>query len=219
MKGFKKKHTSVGPIRDKNGDLQTEDKQTANTFNKNLVDQLLPGQKPNIDWTTIHPQWNKIRPDQNLEPFHPTFFDPGNTHIPESEETLAGIYITPIEVAEKIKSANKNVAASPDELPMKFYVETHIECPTSFLYNFITQTGRVTKVKMLYKKKDKDDPQNYRPLSMSNHLGKIWERIMNSHLKTHLEKHGLLSARQHGFRDGMGTTSNLLQLNCFHKYY
>ena len=35
---------------------------------------------------------------------------------------------------------------------------------------------------------------------------------MNQHLKTHLEKHGLLSARQHGFRNGMGTTTNLLQL-------
>ena len=65
---------------------------------------------------------------------------------------------------------------------------------------------------MLHKKKAKDDPQNYRPLSMSNHLGKIWERIMNFHLKTHLEKHGLLSARQHGFRNGMGTTTNLLQI-------
>ena len=35
---------------------------------------------------------------------------------------------------------------------------------------------------------------------------------MNFHLKTHLEKHGLLSARQHGFRNGMGTTTNLLQM-------
>ena len=179
MKGFQKKHTAVGPIRNKTGDLQTDKEQMANTFNENLGDQLLPGQKTNIDWTTTHPLWNKVRPDQDEDPFHPTFFDPKNTYNPEPEETLSGIYITPMEVAEKIKSANKKTAAGPDELPMEFYVEMkHIlSTPLAFLYNLITQTGRVpeafktTKVKMLYKKKAKDDPQNYRPLSMSNHLG------------------------------------------------
>ena len=65
---------------------------------------------------------------------------------------------------------------------------------------------------MIYKKKAKDDPQNYRPLSISNHMGKVWEKIMNLQLKNHLEKFGLLSSRQHGFRNGMGTTTNLLQL-------
>ena len=69
----------------------------ANTFNKNL----LPGQKPNIDWTTIHPLWNKVRPDQDEDPFHPTFFNPKNTYNPEPEETLSGIYNTPMEVAKK----------------------------------------------------------------------------------------------------------------------
>ena len=189
----------------------------ANTFNENLGDQLLPGQKPNIQWTITHPLWKKIRLDQDEEPFHPAFFDPKNTYTPELEETLSVVYITSLEVAEKIKSANRKAAPGLDELPMEFYVEMkHIL--SAPLYNLITQTGRVpevfktTKVKMLHKKKAKDDPQNYRPLSMSNHLGKIWERIMNFHLKTHLEKDGLLSARLHGFRNGMGTTTNLLQM-------
>ena len=123
MKGFQKNHTSVGPIRNKNGNLQTEEEQMANTFNENLRDQLLPGQKPNVDWTTTHPLWNKIRPEQNQEPFHPIFFDLENAYKPEPEETLTGIYITPLEVAEKIKSANKKAAAKPDELPMEFYSE------------------------------------------------------------------------------------------------
>ena len=220
MKSFQKTNTTEGPIRNKDGELQTEDEHIANTFNINLGDQLLPGQKPNVDWTTRHPLWNKIRPDIDEEPFHPAFFDPGNTYVPEPEETLSRLYITPQEVAEKIKAANRKAAAGPDELPMEFYAQMKhiISAPLAFLYNLITQTGRVpeafktTKVKMLYKKKARDDPQNYRPLSMSNHLGKIWERIMNFHLKTHLEKHGLLSSRQHGFRNGMGTTTNLLQM-------
>ena len=126
-----------------------------------MGDQLLPGQKPNVDWTTTHPLWNKIRPDKEEEPFHPAFFDPGNTYVPVPEETLSVVYITPLEVAEKIKAANRKAAAGPDELPMEFYAQMKhiISAPLAFLYNLITQTGRVpeafktTKVKMLYKKK------------------------------------------------------------------
>ena len=47
---------------------------------------------------------------------------------------------------------------------------------------------------------------------MSNHIGKIWERLVNSALKAHLEEKGLLDPNQHGFRNGMGTQTNLLQM-------
>jgi hypothetical protein len=53
---------------------------------------------------------------------------------------------------------------------------------------------------------------NYRPLSMSNHLGKIWERLVNEKLISHLESNKLLSNNQHGFRPFRGTTTNLLHL-------
>ena len=224
MKSIQKKNTPEGPIRDKEGNLKTDDEDIANTFNTNLGDQLLPGRKPNVNWNEVNPKWSngwtKHRPDAEKDPFHPTFFDPLGLKEVEPEETLTGKYINAADVYEQIKAANRGAAPGPDELPMEFYAQTKeiISLPLALLYNLIGQTGRVpekfkvTKVKMLYKKKAKDDPQNYRPLSMSNHLGKIWEKIMNQHLKTHLEKHGLLSARQHGFRNGMGTTTNLLQL-------
>ena len=41
MKSFQKKNTTEGPIRDKEGNLKTDDEDIANTFNINLVDQLL----------------------------------------------------------------------------------------------------------------------------------------------------------------------------------
>ena len=53
---------------------------------------------------------------------------------------------------------------------------------------------------------------NYRPLSMSNHVGKIWERIINCELMGHLERNKLLSEGQHGFRPFRGTTTNLTLL-------
>ena len=224
MKSFQKKPSTEGPIRDKKGDLKTSDEDIADTFNTNLGDQLQPGEKPDVDWSKANPKWTKARgvykPEIEEDPFHPMYFDPQGKYVPIDEETLTGKYITAADVYEQIKAANRGAAPGPDELPMEFYAQTKeiISLPLALLYNLIGQTGRVpeafkiTKVKMLYKKKAKDDPQNYRPLSMSNHLGKIWEKIMNLQLKNHLEKYGLLSSRQHGFRNGMGTTTNLLQL-------
>ena len=224
MKSFQKKQSTEGPIKDKKGDLKTSDEDIADTFNTNLGDQLQHGEKPDVDWSKTNLKWMNARgiykPEIEDDPFHPKHFDPQGTYKPEDEETLNGKYITAADVYEQIKAANRGAAPGPDELPMEFYAQTKeiISLPLALLYNLIGQTGRVpeafkiTKVKMLYKKKAKDDPQNYRPLSMSNHSGKIWEKIMNLQLKTHLEKFGLLSSRQHGFRNGMGTTTNLLQL-------
>ena len=211
MKSFQKKHTTEGPIRDKRGDLKTNDEDIANAFNTNLGDQLQPGEKPNVDWSKTNPKWTngwtKYRPDIEDDPFHPAFFDPQGIYESKVEEALTGKYITAADVYENIKAANRGAAPGPDELPMEFYAQTKeiISLPLALLYNLIGQTGRVpeafkiTKVKMLYKKKAKDDPQNYRPLSMPNHMGKLWEKIMNLQLKNHLEKFRLLSSRQHGF--------------------
>jgi hypothetical protein len=137
MKSFQRKQTSEGPIRDKNGDLKTEDDEVANAFNDNLGDQLTPGEKPNVDWETTHPDGPK--------------------------ETLTGGYITQGDVIRQIKAANRSAAPGPDELPMEFYAQTwDIICePLTQLYNLINQTGRVprafktTKVKMFVRKKPK----------------------------------------------------------------
>ena len=48
---------------------------------------------------------------------------------------------------------------------------------------------------------------------MSSHMGKIWERVINSHLVDHLETTRRLSDRQYGFRRTRGTTENLIWLH------
>ena len=90
--------------------------------------------------------------------------------------------------------------------------------PLVALFNAINQTGdvpqhfKVARVKMLYKKGEKTEMLNYRPLAMSNHLAKLWERVVNNELIDHLEKNGLLSQFQYGFRPGRGTAENLIEL-------
>ena len=44
------------------------------------------------------------------------------------------------------------------------------------------------------------DPANYRPISLLNFLGKVFAKILNNKLITHLDNHGIIKESQHGFR-------------------
>lgn len=43
-------------------------------------------------------------------------------------------------------------------------------------------------------------PENYRPISLLEVLGKVFEKLVNHRLRIHLEQHNLLSDKQFGFR-------------------
>ncbi|CAM5162260.1 unnamed protein product [Natator depressus] len=51
----------------------------------------------------------------------------------------------------------------------------------------------------IYKKGNKDNPGNYRPVSLSSVLGKIMEQIIKQSICKHLEDSKVISNNQHGF--------------------
>ena len=54
--------------------------------------------------------------------------------------------------------------------------------------------------------KDTTLPQNYRPIALLDNIGKIFEKIINSRLRHHLEENNLYNTQQYGFRQGKSTT-------------
>ena len=62
----------------------------------------------------------------------------------------------------------------------------------------------------IFKSDDKSEPANYRPVSLTNHITKIFERVLRKHLVQHLESQDLMNKSQHGFRDGLSTVTELL---------
>ena len=195
IKKVKSKTSNIGPIINVNGDRCSSDKDMSASFTDLFSEQL----KPTYSWKTI--DWDKFHPDSP----------------PEMINTM---YITEDMVRHHIGQARRGAAAGPDDIPMEvFFVAKEILIePLTALYNIVTQSGEVPKcfrtarVKMLYKKGEKSVMSNYRPLSMSNHIGKIWERIINERLMTHFESNKIFSEGQHGFRPGRGTTTNLTLL-------
>lgn len=58
-------------------------------------------------------------------------------------------------------------------------------------------------------KKSPYNPTNYRPITLLEVPGKMFERTINYRLKHHLVANNLLPPSQHGFREGRGTTTAL----------
>ena len=67
-----------------------------------------------------------------------------------------------------------------------------------------------TNVVPLYKRGDKSDAKNYRPVSLTSMVSKVMERIVRQHLYDHLSTNGLVSDAQHGFHPGRSCESQLL---------
>ena len=64
---------------------------------------------------------------------------------------------------------------------------------------------KIAKVSPVYKKCDREQPGNYRPISVLPVLSKIFEKLVNNRLIEYLEKHNILHKHQYGFREGHST--------------
>uniref|UniRef100_A0A3P9LEU6 Reverse transcriptase domain-containing protein n=1 Tax=Oryzias latipes TaxID=8090 RepID=A0A3P9LEU6_ORYLA len=60
--------------------------------------------------------------------------------------------------------------------------------------------------------KDPSSPENYRPIALTSHVGKVMERMINERLQYYLESKNLLSPYQNGFRKGRGTMDPVICL-------
>ena len=91
--------------------------------------------------------------------------------------------------------------------------------PLSTLFSLCLRSGvqpaawKTANVVPVYKKASRSLPANYRPVSLLSICSKVMEGIINHQLVNYLERHHLLSARQFGFRRGLGTADLLTVLN------
>ena len=67
-------------------------------------------------------------------------------------------------------------------------------------------------IKPLYKKRDKSDVSNYRPISLLPTFAKIFEKAMFSRLSQHLQTNYILAPEEYTFRKGKSTEDAAFRL-------
>ena len=134
---------------------------------------------------------------------------------------IGSLVITVKGVEKMLLNLNANKAAGPDELHGKLLKNTAKE--SALLLHAIFQcsidSGEIPEawkkaiISPVYKKSDRSDPANYRPVSLTCISCKILEHIINRHILDHLDKHNILADAQHGFRKRRSCETQLL-LTC-----
>ncbi|HKJ81868.1 MAG TPA: reverse transcriptase family protein [Ignavibacteriaceae bacterium] len=159
--------------------------------------------------------------------FSSVFVEENQQTIPEPiqmfdhqiDESLTTIFITEDMVLSKLMKLNVGKSCGPDELhgKMLFELRNILAEPLANLFNLSITTGHIPQdwrdadVIPLYKKGSKVKPENYRPVSLTSIICKILESILKDAITSHLDKHGLIRASQHGFRGGRSCLTNLLE--------
>ncbi|KAK4806138.1 hypothetical protein QYF61_001061 [Mycteria americana] len=88
--------------------------------------------------------------------------------------------------------------------------------PLLIIYQRFWESGevpadwKVASVIPIYKKGVREDPGNYRPVSLTSVPGKIMEKIILGTVERHLKDNAIIRHSQHGFPKGKSCLSNLI---------
>ena len=84
--------------------------------------------------------------------------------------------------------------------------------------NFPTQWN-FGLIKNLHKGGNKDDPNNYRGITLNSSLGKLFCAILHQRLALFCDKNNIIAKEQAGFRKGYRTTDHIFILKTIVKSY
>ena len=131
--------------------------------------------------------------------------------------------IEPITIETKgieklLKNLNASKASGPDDIPTRILKTCAESIAPSLTCAFICslhsgdlpQDWLSANVSAIFKKGDKNKAENYRPVSLTSVCCKVLEHILSRHLRTHLEKHNILTDKNHRFRSGFSCVTQLL---------
>lgn len=177
-------------IKNKDGSLLYENKDIVDTLNGYFVDNFT------TEGTFIWPE-----------------------EIVNSQSHLAEIEFGENEVLDKLRKLKTNKAAGPDGLYPRVLREVCeiISKPLLVIFRQSLVTGEIPNdwkqgiIIPIYKKGDRTEPGNYRPVSLTCIACKILESIIKDKLESFLEHNNILKDSQHGFRKGRSCLTNLLE--------
>ena len=151
-----------------------------------------------------------INDDENVFP----------AQFPRTEARLPDICITSNDVTEIINSLPDNKAPGPDSVN-SFVLKRIAESIAPVLCDLFNRSlndsifpaiWKFANVAPIYKKGSKSDPNNYRPVSMTSILSKVFEKVVLKYLMPYLLDNNLISKHQSGFIPKHSTANQLIEI-------
>ncbi|GAB0207901.1 mitochondrial enolase superfamily member 1 [Grus japonensis] len=117
-----------------------------------------------------------------------------------------------------LRHPDTHKSMGPDRIHLRVLRELAEELakPLSIIYQQSWLTGevpddwRLANVTSIYKKGPKEDPGNYRPVSLTSVPGTFMEQVIVSTLTKHVQDNQGIRPSQHGFMKGRSCLTNLI---------
>ena len=183
----------VGPIEDENGVLQTDDSKQAEILN-------------NFFTSVFTKEDLRDRPEPEMR-----FTD-------KPENKLTDLEITPDMVLKKLRGLKPGKAPGVDCISSNFLIEAaeSLAIPLAMIFqssldsSVVPEGWKQANVVPIFKKGQKSKAGNYRPVSLTSQVGKIFESIIRDAINKHFDTYDLINDSQHGFSKGKSCLTNLL---------
>ena len=174
-----------------NDEVVTDDQLCAEELNNYFCSVLTKGPSPHQDFHAT----NSISP------------------MPEIEFTLEN-------VKNKLENLEIDKSPGPDGIPpfilkiiADLFAPVLVEIfRKSYECGIVPVNMKVANIVPLFKKGNRSSASNYRPVSLTPIVAKIFEKIVHENILHHIESHNIITNAQHGFRKEHSTNSNLLNM-------
>jgi len=128
------------------------------------------------------------------------------------------INFTVEDVSSGLSKLRPDKAAGPDDLLPRFLLQIAdcISYPLYLLFrksldeNSVPDDWKNANICPIFKKGSRNNVENYRPISLTSQICKLFESIIRDNIVNHLEGNQLILDSQHGFRKGRSCLSNIL---------
>lgn len=183
--------SGIGPILNTQGVLETDSKDIASTLNNY---------------------------------FSSVFTTAANTNTPQATNQTSNIVLPDFKISQssvtrQIELLKINKSPGPDLFIPKILkmVKDEVAEPLTKMFNMSLQHGQLptdwktANITPIFKKGDKKQPGNYRPISLTSVVVKLLESIIRDELVLFIENNNLINNSQHGFRAKKSCLTNLIE--------
>ena len=136
----------------------------------------------------------------------------------ENDSTIMDINFTEQDIIDAIDELKNNSASGPDGLTSMFLKKCKLSLarPLFHLWRKCLDQG-ITPDKLkeahiipIHKGGHQGIPANYRPVALTSHIIKVFEKVVRKYIVEFLEENNKMNNGQHGFRFGRSCVSELL---------
>ena len=197
-KRFSKLNTGIGPLTDTDGDIIDNDFDQAEALR--------------CQYETVFSKPNKE------ETVSDDFFNESEVEL-DVHTQISNIHFVRDDITEAIDHLSNYAAAGPDGFPAVLLklCKDELAHPLHIIFRESLDTGVIPDIWKkafvfpIHKGGDRSDPASYRPVSLTSHLMKTFERVIKKSMVATLEYKNRLNNAQHGFRQKRSCLSQLLQ--------